>query len=289
MKKKNIKALVIQNLILLIPFILYGVFKNGYLIYERGLINFASIFKPLYLIIISIFIKCIIDLILYRKIKFDYNLLSLVLVAMIMPYNINLLVYTITLLFTYLISLFLNKKFKLNTVCFIYLITVLVNSLMYSFTYQNILESTFNYNFSYFDLLMGRNIGGIASTSIFFCLIIYIYLTNNIYYKKNIPLAINITYLFLALIFFLITKNNNYLLNSELLFGSIFISTLPLSSPYRRLSQIFYGIFIGLVAFIVAVCFNSTISIYIATMVASLFVNIPLYEIINNKTVKNLS
>lgn len=283
MKIKTIKKLVLENILLLIPLLLYGIFKNGYLIYERGLINIIYVFKPLYLILISIVIKFIIDLILYRKIKIDYNLLCLCLVGMIMPYNINLIIYGVTLTIAYILSIFINKHFKFNSVCFIYLIIVLVNSIFYSFTYQNILEITFNYNFSYLDLLTGRNIGGISSTSVLFSLLIYAYLTFNIYYKKDIPLSINITYLILMFIYFGITKDSSYLLNSELIFGSVFVATLPISSPFKSIHQIFYGIFIGILSFIISLLFNSVISIYIAIFIASLVINIKVKKLLNTK------
>ena len=59
--KKTINSLVIQNISLLIPLIIYAIYKNGYLIYQKELISIISIFKPLYLVLISIFIKFIIS------------------------------------------------------------------------------------------------------------------------------------------------------------------------------------------------------------------------------------
>ena len=196
-----------------------------------------------------------------------------------MPYNINLIVYIITLTITYGLFLFINKKININRVCFMYLIIIIINSIFNTFTYQNILESTYNYSFSYVDYLMGRNIGGISSTSILFCLLTFSYLTYSIYYKKDIPLGINITYLILIFIYYFITKNNLYLINSELLFGSIFVSTIPMYSPYSKSKQIIYSIFIGIISFVITITFNSVISIYVATLIASLLMNIPLKKL----------
>lgn len=274
MKTKTTKNLVIQNILLLIPFICYGLFKNGYLIYNKNLTSVFGIFKPLYLILISVVIKVAYDLIIYHKIKIDYNFIYLILIAMIMPYNINLIIYSITLLFLYILTNYLEKYIKFNKVCLIYLIIILINSIFNDFTFLNPLESKYLYSFSFFDLLMGRNIGGIASTSIFFSLFAYIYYINSIYYKKDIPLFINLTYLILAIIYFVFTNNNSILLNSELIFASIFISALPEYSPYKRIHQIMYSILIGLITFIISLFFNSIISIYIATLLISLLVNI---------------
>ena len=97
MKKRNIKNLVIINILFLVPLLLYGCFKNGFLLYEKNLISFWEVFKPIYLILISWGIKIIIDLIFKRKIIIDYNLLYVIIIALIMPYNINLIVYFISL------------------------------------------------------------------------------------------------------------------------------------------------------------------------------------------------
>ena len=283
MKKKKTSYLVMENIILLIPLIIYGIFKNGYLIYEKGYINFYQIFKPLYLVLIGVIIKFIIDLIRYHKIKIDYNLVYVILIGMIMPYNINLIIYSVSLLILYIITLFLEKYLKFNKVCFIYLIIILINFIFNEFTFQNILESRFTYSFTFFDLLVGRSIGSISTTSIFFSLLSFSYLTFSYYYKKDIPLFINITYLFLSFIYLIITKDNSYLLNSEVLFASIFIAPLPKYSPLRRINQIIYGISIGILTFIGAVLFNSIISIYLVIFIISLLPNIKLKKKLSNK------
>ena len=285
MKKKKTSYLVIENIILLIPLIIYGIFKNGYLIYEKGYINFYQIFKPLYLVLIGIIIKLLIDLIRYHKIKIDYNLVYVILIGMIMPYNINLSIYSISLLILYMITLFLEKYFKFNKVCLIYLIIILINFMFNKLTFENTLESKFTYSFSFFDLLIGRCIGSISTTSILFSLLAFSYLTFSYYYKKDIPLFINISYIILSIIYLIIMKDNSYLLNSEVLFASIFIAPLPKYSPLRRINQIIYGISIGIFTFIISLLFNSIISIYLIIFIISLLPNIKF----KRKSVKNTS
>lgn len=274
MKNYKTKDLIIYNIFLFIPLILYGIYKNGYLIYEKNLMNFISIFKPLYLVAIGIIIKIIIDLFKYKKIKYDYNFVYVVLVGMIMPCNINLIVYIVSFAVIYIATLFLEKYIRFNKVCIMYIITIIINLIFNDFTFKSIIEQNYSYSFSFLDLLMGRSVGGISSTSILFSLIAYIILINNFYYKKDIPLAINITYLSLAVIYFIFTKDNSILLNSELIFGSIFVSSLPEYSPYKVRNQIVYGIFIGILTFTLSIFFNSIISIYISTFISSLFLNL---------------
>ena len=279
MKKYSIKKLVLQEICLLIPLILYAIYKNGYLIYQKGLINIVEIFKPIYLVLIGVVVKVIIDLIKERKIKIDYNLLYVILISMIMPYNISIILYTISFTCLYILSLFLDKFIKLNKVCFIYLIIVLLNLLFNTFTFKNILEESVIYNFSFLNILFGRSVGGLCSTSILFSLIAFTILTNNFYYKKDIPFMINIVYLLFSFIYFIITKNSNILLNSELIFASVFIASLPEYSPFGRKGQIIFGSIIGVLSFILSLLFNAIISVYIVIFILSL--------VGNHKSLKN--
>ena len=274
MNRKTTKRLIIENICLLIPLILYGLYKNGYLIYIRKLTNFINIFKNIYLVIIALLVKIIYDLIKYKKINFDYDLVNLILVSMVMPYNINILVYTVTLIVSFIISDYLQKYFKFNRVCFIILFIVLINGLIFNFSYLNPIENKFTFSFTFFDYLFGKSTGGISSTSIIFSFIAYIYLVNTLYYKKDIPLVINIVYLFLGFIYYLITKND-ILLNSELIFSSIFIATLPKYSPSSFKGQIIYSIVIGILSFILYMLFNNVLLIYLAILLSScIFLNI---------------
>ena len=174
MKKKTTKEIVIINILFLIPLLIYGLFKNGYLLYEKNLVNMIMLFKPLYLTLISIVIKFLFDLIIDHKISINYNLLVMILVSMIMPYNINILLYTITLSITYFLTTLLENKIKFNKVCLIYLIIILINFFANGLNFMSPLESKYTFSFSFLDLLIGRSIGGISSTSIFFSLYIII-------------------------------------------------------------------------------------------------------------------
>lgn len=281
MKNNKTSEILINNIYLLIPLIIYGIFKNGYLVYEKGLINIFMIFKPLYLVLIGVIIKIIFDIIKNKKIKLDYDIVYVIIIGMIMPYNINILVYIVSFTFIYIITNYLEKYMKFNKVCLIYLVILLINCIFEEFTFLNILDKNYSYSFEFIDLLMGRNIGGISSTSILFSLIAYIILINSFYYKKDIPFIINIVYLGLAFIYFTITNNSTLLINSELIFASIFVCPLPLYSPYKEKNQIVYSIMIGIITFVISLLFNSVISIYIATLIMSLIQNISIRQ---NKT-----
>lgn len=278
MKRYNTKELVIQNIYLLIPLILYAIYKNGYLIYEKELIEFINILKPLYLVLIGLIIKIVSDLIRYKKVNIDYELVYVMLIGMIMPYNINYLIYIVGFIILYILSLLLDKYFKYNKVCLIYLIIILINFIFNKYTFMTPLEEQFAYSFSFLDLIMGRSVGGISSTSVFFCLLAYIILINNYYYKKDIPFFINIAYLSCMLIYYLITKNSDLVLNNDLIFGSIFIATLPVYSPYKEKTQIVMSILIGIIAFFLSIYFNSIIAVYLSIFIISLIPNIKWFK-----------
>jgi len=267
--KKTTNKLIIENICLLFPFILYGIYKNGFLLYQKNLISVLEILKPLYLVLISVAIKIIVDLIKDKKINFDYNFVYVILIGMMMPCNINLILYTITFFVFYILFHFLEKYIKINKVCLIGLIIIFCNFLLNDFTYMSLLEKNYEFNFSFTDYLFGRNIGSISTSSIILSIISYIYLLGNFYYKKDIPFMINITYVILAFIYLFIYNDGTYLLNSELIFGSIFVATLSEYSPYSNKFQILYGIFIGIIAFIVSLLFDKILAIYIAIFITS--------------------
>lgn len=268
--KKTVNRLIKENIILLIPLIIYAIYKNGYLIFNKGLINIFSMFKPLYLVLISIGIKCIIDLIKNKKVLIDYNLLYVILISMLMPYNINIILYIVLFSTFYLLSLFLNKYISINKVCLVYLLIISIHFIFNDFTFMNIMEKNYTFNFEFLDYLFGRNIGGISTSSIILSLGAFIYLINDYYYKKNIPFIINLVYLFLAFIYFFITNNSSILLNSELIFASIFIAPIPEFSPCTFKGQVIYSILIGVFSFIISVLFNSIIAIYISIFLINL-------------------
>lgn len=281
--KKTVNKLVLENITLLIPFIIYACYKNGYLLYQKNLINIFSILKPLYLVLISVGVKIIIDLIKYKKIKIDYNLVYVILIGMIMPNNINILEYVLLFSIFYILSLVLDKYIVVNKVCLIYLFIIIIHFLFNDFTYLNAMEEKYHFSFEFLDFLSGRNVGSISTTSIILSLIAFIYLINNYYYKKDIAFTINIVYLLLVSVFFVITNDSSFLLNSELIFASIFIAPLPMYSPYSIKHQIIYGILIGVLTFLISILFNSIISIYISILMISL-INL-LAEGKNNKPI----
>ena len=93
-----------------------------------------------------------------------------------MPPNINVLLYTIALFISSILCLFLEKFCRFNKIAFCKLFIALCTLIFSNYTYLNIAEQMNIYHLNYWDLLWGRNIGGIATTNIIFGIIILIIL-----------------------------------------------------------------------------------------------------------------
>ena len=149
-----------------------------------------------------------------------------------------------------------------------------MNFVTSSVSFKTPLDIKYSFDYSALDYLFGKGIGGISSTCIVLVFTAYILLIKNYYYKKNISFAIIGSYLLCSLIYYVITKNSSFIINSDLIFGSVFVATLPKLSPYKEKNQMLFGLLIGIISFIVSILLNVNISVYLATFVISLLLNI---------------
>lgn len=269
--KMNKNKLILSYICLLIPFIIYGIYKNGYLLYQNNLITFISMFKPLFFVLISVLITIGIEFIFNKKFSISFNLINMILLAMIISIRTNYIVFIILIIIFDLLFIFIKDKIKMNYVCIFFLIVYIIN-LIFNVSLLNIAEMNYDYKLSILDVILGRNVGGMSSTSILFSIIAFMILSLSVYYKKYIPIIINSIYLLFSLIFGVLFNDYSLLLNSSVLFGSIFIATLPLYSPYSIKGMIIYSFIIGLFTFILNI-FNPYIGIYIAILIASFFID----------------
>ena len=198
----------------------------------------------------------------YQKLKKDkinllespYILYSII-IAMMMPYHINYLVYIVLLFFTLLILRMVDHKNLISPVLVIYLIFFLVFSL-----YDNTAFNTFkdeNLTLSNIKIILGMYSGGIFITSNILCIVGYLLLKTNFIYKKDIPLYILITYLICSFIYCLITKTNlDTCFLNPILFTSVFIAPNLFYSPYTKNGRRIYSIIIGILCFLLIVVFK---------------------------------
>ncbi len=270
--KNTIDKYVLKYIYGLIPLVLYGIYKNGFILYNANLINFFSIFKVLYLIIISLIIYIIFSIINRRKLKLNLELLSMLIIPLFMPQSINLLIYAISLLVLLFIDHYLSKILKYNNISFIILGIILVLVIFNSYNYLNPIEQTHNYSYSFLDLLFGRNPGGIATSSIIIGIILIIYYSIFTIYKQNI--AISSIIVFLIFTFILNDFNINSLLNSNAILSFILIAPELKNTPVSIKGTIIYGSLIGIISGLLCQYVSFYVGSFLAIFIISLIYGI---------------
>ena len=266
--KNTIDKYVLKYIYGLIPLVLYGIYKNGIILYNANLINFLSIFKVLYLIVISLIIYIIFSIITKRKLKLNLELLNILIIPLFMPYYINLLLYSISLFILLFIDHYLSKILKYNNISFIILGIILVLVIFNSYNYLNPIEQTNNYSYSFLDLLFGRNPGGIATSSIIIGIILIIYYSIFTIYKQNIAISSIIVFLLLTAI--LNNFNINSLLNSNAILSFILIAPELKNTPVSLKGTIIYGCIVGIISALLC----QFVSIYTGAFIGILLVSI---------------
>ena len=265
--KNTIDKYVLKYIYGLIPLVLYALYKNGIVLYNANLINFFSIFKVLYLIIISLIIYVIFSIITKRKLKLNLELLSILIIPLFMPYSINLIIYSISLFILLFINHYLSKILKYNNISFIILGIILVLIIFNKYNYLNPIEQTNNYLYTFLDLLFGRNPGGIAASSIIIGLILIIYYSIFTIYKQNIAISSIIAFLILTGI--LNNFNINSLLNSNAILSFILIAPELKNTPVSLRGTIIYGIVVGIISALLC----QFVSIYTGAFIAIFIVS----------------
>lgn len=273
--KITIDKYILRYIYGLIPLIIYGIYKNGILLYNLNLINFLEIFKILYLLIISLIIYTIYCLIFKKKIKLNLEVLNILIIPLFMPPSVNILIYTITLFIGLIINHYLSKVLKYNNTTFMILFILLFLIIFKNYNYLNLAEATKSYSFSFLDLLFGRNTAGIASSSIIIGLLLIIYFSIFTIYKKEITLSSIIS--FILLIGLLNNFNIVNILNGNAILSLILIAPDMLSTPIKRNEKIIYGIIIGLLSAI----FTQYIDNYCGSIIAILLISI-IYKLNKN-------
>lgn len=232
-ENNSLKKQVIISILCLIPLYLYGFYKNGLLLYQKSLISIFMVPKIFYFLSFSLLAYFITNKILHKKFECDLLFLSLFIIPLFMPFNANLIIYSLVMF----IALLCRKYFNLCLV-------ILLLSLFWSF--ETPADSLSLYDFSLMDLLMGRGIGGIGVTSIIWGLIILVLLSVLTDYKYLVSSSSLITYLVLALIF----GKLNYLTLGNPILTLILVAPFSKYTPLERKYQILYGVLVAFLGFL---------------------------------------
>ena len=284
---KTISLYYISILILLV----YGTYKNGYLLYRHGLTSFIGMFKPIILVILAIGITYLMDYI-FNKNKYNnifkesYNPIYIGLLTLTLPVNINIFNLLIIIFILNLLNNLIDIK-NINLYCITKIIIILSMFLLGYYGYKNMYELNVDTAINGFDMFFGRSIGGIGTTNHFLLIICYTILFINPSYKRDIPLISLAAYTVMIIISLIFSNDIGTILynlvNSEFLFGIIFIATIPNYSPIVLKDKHIYAIIIGIFSFLCDKYINPFEGVFIGIFVA----NMIMYIIYKIRGIKN--
>lgn len=280
-------------LIILIPIIIYSVYKNGYIPYNKDLCNVITMVKPLILVIISVILGYLFDYVYYhlyindpnykKRLKSSYTMYYGTLLALIVPVNINYLLYVLFLLI-YLLLITIMRNSKLNMLVVTRLLLVLFLFILNAYSYNNLYESNIVTNYTTLDIFLGHSASSIGSASTFLIILTYLFLLFVPTYKKNIPIEIILSYSLMILISsflgFSMKEEIKLMLVNEIFFASVFVATLPNYSPYTIKKELLYSILIGVLGFVFCKLYLHE-GIYISILISNIIFVI--IEKISNK------
>lgn len=263
--KNNENKILVKYILLLIPFLIYGFYKNGILLYKGGYVNIFYMFKPLILTIISILISYLFTK--YKKEDFiSYRLYLNILSSLIVLPNTNIFIYLIILFLVNILYTFKKVNISLITI----LLLIIVSMIFSKYSFLNVYEESVNHSYSITNYLFGNGSGGISNTLFIYSILVFIYLICDFSYKKHIVVTSLTVYYILLIISFVLFKKFGYnlLLNNNLVFSFIFLNTISIFTPYTKGGCYLYGFILGLISF----CFSFidiNLGVYLISLILS--------------------
>lgn len=263
--KNNENKILVKYILLLIPFLIYGFYKNGILLYKGEYVNIFYMFKPLILTIIAILISYLFTK--YKKENFiSYRLYLNILSSLIVLPNTNIFIYLIILFLVNILYTFKKVNISLITI----LLLIIVSMIFSKYSFLNVYEESVNHSYSITNYLFGNGSGGISNTLFIYSILVFIYLICDFSYKKHIVVTSVTVYYILLIISFVLFKKFDYnlLLNNNLVFSFIFLNTISIFTPYTKGGCYLYGFILGLISF----CFSFidiNLGVYLISLILS--------------------
>ncbi len=294
---RSITTISLTRLILILPLIIYGIYKNGIYLYRNNYMNVFGLLKPVIIILGGMFIAGLINFLYERFIQkhqnekiidalfSSFHIEYAVLLGCIMSINVNIYIYFIVLTVILIISKFIGDR--ANTICLAFLVICAISSLIGGFEFANIYEASKTFSYELIDYLIGRTPGGIASTHIILLVVALIGLsiTNN--NKTTISVVSIASYLLIIFVYSLVTKNSflSILTCNNFLFIASFVATDSVTSCYTNRGMILFGISVSLLSFGLYFV-NPILAPILAVLIISLFTHIideKIYLLAKNK------
>lgn len=265
--KSNITNFLLKlTLCLLIPFVLFGIYKSGYRVYHNGYGNIFTIVKPLLYVLIAILISFIYSKITKKRF-ISYNLLCNILISLVIIPEANFFIAIGLIILVNVITHFI----KVNPVALYMVILILISMALKNYSFLNIFESEIDHVYVLLDYLLGLGYGGISNTFLIMSLISLIVFFCTKEYKKEIPIVSFITYYTLLLIKLIFTHNltSTFFINNNLIFAFIFIAPISVYSPYTKGASYIYSLLLGILVFALSFI-NLDLGVYLSILLLSL-------------------
>ena len=278
MKKKFNKGLYFLTFICLIPLLMFGLYKNGYILYKKDYINTARAIKPLVLALMSLAGAFLGTFIRERKVKDIKKILNknkiiyleAIIISFLMPINSSPII-------LFIVMFVMGKwfrTFEINRIAVFFILIEVINKMLGLSSFLNLYEEYGEAVYNGFDLFLGFSPGGICSTSALLILISLLVLSTNRLYKKEIPLTSIIVYSVFTIVYYMVTKNYEVifprLFGYNTLFTFVFVAPNLYSSSYTDKGKSLMGLLIGVITFILSFIFPYNNAI-LAVLITSLF------------------
>lgn len=281
---RSIFTISITRIALLLPLIIYGFYKNGIYLYQNGYTNILGMFKPLVLILGSAFIGILINIIyeyLIKKNKTDivsiifssFHVEYAIILACLMPININLIIYFSVISILLFISKFLNNRVNIMCICFIAI--YIISNILGDFNFANGYELDKKFSLDFMDYLIGKGIGGFASTHIILLIIAFfgLHFTNNSKTAITISSILSIVIIFAIIAIIRDESFIKLLFSNNILFAFTYVITDSVTSCYTYNGKVAFGIITAILTGIIYI-FNPILAPFISILIVSLFNNL---------------
>ncbi len=262
--------------LMMLLLILYGYYKNGFLPFYKNYSSLSDMIIVFIIPILSYGIGWIFDKLYNNQEYFNSRFFSL-LFSMIIPISINILFYIIFLnglLLFYNYLLVHKKNSCFNFIAGAKTIIIFILSVFKNCNYENFLEKSGYFKYTFINNIMGHNISSLFTSSILLILIALILFESDEYYKKEIPLYSYGIYLITVLIYAFLHKNMTFILlntlQSNILFALVFVAPFSNYSPYRRKEKFIYSVIIGISILPFSLVSNFHNGIYFSILLANL-------------------
>ncbi len=282
---RSIMTISLTRLVMLVPLIIYGFYKNGIYLYRKNMISTFAMFKPLVIILGSFLIAIIINVCYELFLKKNTNTSILdaifssfhleyaVILGCLMSINVKLPLYFLVLIAILILSKFIGNK--VNTICLAFLCIYGISYFTGGFDFLNVYESSKTFSYAFIDYLIGRAPGGIAATHIILLVIALfgISITNN--NKTTITLTSIVTYLAIMFIYSLFAHADfaNIIFSNNFFFIATYVATDSVTSCYTNKGMFISGIIIALISACLYLI-NPIIAPVLAVLIVSIFTHL---------------